>query len=285
LLLGTRQSTDSFERGVYQNQLAEHFEICASALWRIVQTASMWALQNAPHVWLWRSPSMASILQDKQPATGQHLALPYLAAGLIGLACAGLLGRTWHTATPRPAMNLQQAIADFDTGHPAAATIAFRTLANAGDPHAAYWYGHALDRDSGTQADVKVAMVQYAKASAGGVARAGTRLGELYLDGNAVPPDFAKARSYLTEAAQRGDARAALDLGRMLHEGIGGPADPVAAYAWLEVASLRGNAQARQERDRLLPNLLPAQQVAAIQQVSKIMPAVTGTAVASPAHT
>jgi TPR repeat protein len=77
-------------------------------------------------------------------------------------------------------------------------------LADAGDPHAAYWYGHALDRGLGTPVDVKAAMTQYAKASAGGVTQAGTRLGELYLDGNAVPPDFAKARSYLTEAAPHG---------------------------------------------------------------------------------
>jgi TPR repeat protein len=228
---------------------------------------------------------MANILQGRKPATGHGLALPYLAAGLLGLAGAGLLGRTWHTPTPRPAMNLQQAVSDFDTGHLTAATTAFRTLANAGNPRAAYWYGHALDRGLGTPVDVKAAMTQYAKASAGGVTQAGTRLGELYLDGNAVPPDFVKARFYLTEAARHGNARAALDLGRMQREGIGGPADPVAAYAWLEVASLRGNTQAQQQRDRLLPTLSPAQQAEAIQQATEIMPVVAGKTTASPAKT
>jgi len=92
---------------------------------------------------------MANILQDRKPATGHVLALPYLATGLLGLAGVGLLGRTWHT--PTPAMNLQQAVSDFDTGHLTAATAAFRTLANAGDPHAAYWHGHALDRGLGTR--------------------------------------------------------------------------------------------------------------------------------------
>jgi len=228
---------------------------------------------------------MANILQGRKQAAGQHLALPYLAAGLIGLTCAGLLGRTLQTPTPMPAMNLQQAVAYFDTGHLTAATIAFRTLANAGDPHAAYWYGHALERGLGTPVNVKAAMAEYARASSGAVMQADTRLGELYLDGNAIPPDFAQARSYLTEAAKGGDARAALDLGRIQREGIGGPADPVAAYAWLEVASLAGNAQAQQERDRLLPTLSPAQQAEAIQEIGKIMPTVAGNTAARPAKT
>jgi TPR repeat protein len=227
---------------------------------------------------------MSNILQNRKPAMGHRLALPYLAAaGIIGLASAALLEHTWHTTAPTPPMSLQQAIADFDTGHLTVATAAFRTLANAGDTHAAYWYGHALDRGLGTPANANAAITQYLKASAGGVTQAGTRLGELYLDGNAAPQDFIKARSYLTAAAENGNARAALDFGQMLREGVGGPADPVAAYAWLEVASLRGNAQAQYERNRLLPSLSPAQQTQAIQQVSKIMPVVAANATVPPA--
>jgi TPR repeat protein len=227
---------------------------------------------------------MSNILQNRKPSMGHRLALPYIAAaGIIGMAYAGLLEQTWHTAAPTPPMSLQQAITDFDTGHLTVATAAFRTLANAGDNHAAYWYGHALDRGLGTPADANAAITQYLKASAAGDTQAGTRLGELYLDGNTAPQDFVKARSYLTAAAERGNARAALDLGHMLREGIGGPADPVSAYAWLEVASLRGNAQAQHERNRLLPRLLPAQQAQAIQQVSKIMPVEAANATVPPA--
>jgi TPR repeat protein len=225
---------------------------------------------------------MANILQGSKPTAGQRVALTYLAAGLIGLACAGMVGRTWHAAATPP-MNLKQAVSDFDTGHLTAATAAFRTLADAGDPHAAYWYGHALDLGLGTPTDAKAALAQYAKASAGGVTRAGTRLGELYLDGNAAPQDFVKARAYLTAAAEGGNARAALDLGHMLRDGIGGPADPVTAYAWLEVASLRGNTLAQHERDGLLPSLAPAQQAHAMQQVSKLMPVVAAKATVPPA--
>ena len=107
--------------------------------------------------------------------------------------------------------------------------------------------------------------------------QADARLGELYLSGNAIPPNFVEARSYLTTAAKRGNPRAALDLGRMLEQGIGSPADPVGAYAWLEVSSLGGNAQARAERDHLLPALSPAQQAEAVQQANAIGPVAVGS--------
>jgi TPR repeat protein len=226
---------------------------------------------------------MANIIQNGKSATSPWLSLPYLAAGLIGVACAGLVGHAWQTPEPVGAMNLQQAVSDFDSGNLTAGTAAFRDLAAKGDPHAAYWYGHALDFGLGVPPDAKAAIAQYQKAWAGGITQAGTRLGELYLDGNAVPPDFAKAHSYLTEAAKRGDARAALDLGRMLRDGIGVPADPVSAYAWLEVATLRGNAQAQGDRDRLLPTLSPAQQAAASQQATADLPVVPVSAPAVPA--
>lgn len=226
-----------------------------------------------------------TLQQGRKPPASQGMVLPYLAAGLIGVACAGLVGRTLQGPAVVPANNLKQAVSDFDTGNLTTATSAFRSLANKGDPHAAYWYGHALDLGLGTPADIKAAITQYQKAWAGGVTQAGTRLGELYLDGNAIPPNFAMARTYLTEAARRGDARAARDLGGMLRDGIGGPADPVSAYAWLEVASLRGNAQAQVERNRLLPTLSPAQQAAASQQATADLPAVAGNKTAPPAKT
>ncbi len=216
---------------------------------------------------------MANILPYGNPQAGPRPALVYIVAAVVGLACLGMLVCALSASVPAPAMNLQQAVADFDAGQLAFAANAFRTLAEAGDPHAAYWYGHALDRGLGTTADIKAAMAQYEKAWAGGVVQAGTRLGELYLVGNAIPPDFTQARSYLTAAARDGDTRAEVDIARMLDQGIGAPADPVAAYAWLEVAALRGNAQARLERDRLLPTLPAAQQAQAIQQATAILAA------------
>jgi TPR repeat protein len=212
---------------------------------------------------------MANVLNDRQPTSGHRHMVTYIAAGVFGLACAGLFGRAWQQpAAVPPAATLKQAVAGFDSGHLAPAAAAFKTMAEAGNLHAAYWYGHSLELGLGIPADPQAAIAEYTKASAGGVLQATTRLGELYLQGNAVPPDFTKARAYLTDAAKHGDVRAALDIGRVLRQGIGGPADPVAAYAWLEVASLRGSVPARLERDRLLTTMAPAEQAAGSQQAA-----------------
>jgi hypothetical protein len=106
---------------------------------------------------------MANILNDRQqPSAGQRHIVPYIAAGMIGLASAGLIGRTWQPAAPAPAASLPQAISNFDAGALTPAAAAFKTMADAGNPHAAYWYGHALDRGLGIPADPKAAIAQYA---------------------------------------------------------------------------------------------------------------------------
>jgi TPR repeat protein len=220
---------------------------------------------------------MKSIWDDMKPRAAHWSSLPYVGAALAGLVYPGVMAGTWYSLKPRPAdVTLQQALYAFDTGHLAPATQAFQALADRGDPHAAFWYGHALDYGLGVPVDTKAAVKQYEKAAAGGVIQADARLGELYLDGNRVLPDFSKARSYLTVAAKAGNAPAAIDLARMLKQGIGSAADPVGAYAWLEVASLERNALARSERDRLLPSLSPAQQAQAIQQAHALVPSAAG---------
>jgi TPR repeat protein len=231
---------------------------------------------------------MANVFEEPKPRPGQVMPYLAMAMGIVTLASVGIVSLLWDDPPRLPAPSLQRAIAAFDSNHLTSATGAFRVLADKGDPTAAFWYGHALERGLGTQQDITAAIAQFQKALAGGVTRAGTSLGELYLNGNAIPPDFTKARAYLTAAAKSGDSRAALDLGRMFREGIGAPADPVAAYAWLEVASLDGNAAARQERNELLPNLSPAQQAEAVQQARVLgsgpaKPAPAATAAARPA--
>jgi len=213
---------------------------------------------------------MANIIRQPTPTKGPKLALTYLTAGCIGLIAAGLVGTRLHPPTAVAASSLQQARAEFDAGDLPAAASAFKTLADKGDPQAAYWYGYALNEGLGVPVDAREAIAQYDKAWSGGVTQAGTRLGEIYLNGNLIPPQFGKARSYLTDAAQRGDAGAALDLGHMLRAGIGGPADPVKAYAWLEMAALKGNGEARVERNQLLATLSPQQQDAAAQQAASL---------------
>jgi TPR repeat protein len=55
-------------------------------------------------------------------------------------------------------------------------------------------------------------------------------LGVLYLNGEGVPADPARARSLFERAAEGGHARARLNFALMLANGQGGPRDLVAAY-------------------------------------------------------
>ena len=199
-----------------------------------------------------------------------NLFFPYLAVGMIALVGAGIVGRNLRVEQVPTTATLQQAVSTFDGGNLGLGTAEFQKMSDAGDPHAAYWYGHALSSGLGTAIDPRAAIVQYKKALAGGVTRAATALGELYLNGNLIPPQFSLARNYFMQAAHGGDADAALDLGHMLRDGIGGPTDPVQSYAWLEVAALRGNAQAKVERNRVLPTLSLDQQAAASQLVQSL---------------
>jgi TPR repeat protein len=56
-------------------------------------------------------------------------------------------------------------------------------------------------------------------------------LGEIYLHGNLVLPDFAQAKTYLESSAYQGNPRAAMLLGQMYRVGIGMTANPTETYA------------------------------------------------------
>ena len=89
----------------------------------------------------------------------------------------------------------------------------------------------------------------YKKAAEQNIVAAEARLGELYLNGDLVTPDFSQAKSYLERAAYHADPRSAMLLGQMYRVGIGTAVDQKQAYAWSEVASLEGSdfAEARAE--------------------------------------
>src|ERR1700722_4550591 len=71
---------------------------------------------------------MTDMRQGGKAAAGRWLALPYLVAGLIGVACAALVGHAWEKSIPVPATNLRQALSDFDSGRLTAATGEIRAL-------------------------------------------------------------------------------------------------------------------------------------------------------------
>jgi TPR repeat protein len=69
-----------------------------------------------------------------------------------------------------------------------------------------------------------------------GNAEAQTALGDMYVNGEGVPQDFAEAVAWYRKAAKQGHAFAQGDLGLMYAEGEGVPQDFVQAHLWLTLA-------------------------------------------------
>ena len=123
----------------------------------------------------------------------------------------------------------------------------------------------------GIPRNVANAIALYKKAADQNIVAADARLGELYLNGDSVTPDFSQAKSYLRQAAYHADSRSAMLLGQMYRAGIGTPVDQMQAYAWSEVASLEGNEFAVRERNSSLHDLDVSDQQAAVAHAHDIM--------------
>jgi len=159
---------------------------------------------------------------------------------------------------------------DYDT-----ARKAFSELAGNRDGMAQYWLGHMTELGLGMARDPRKAVALYEQAADRGVLAAELRVGEIFMRGDILPPDFRKAKIYLDRAAYHGDARAALHLSEIFQRGLGVPANSVEAYAWAEVAALEGNVPARRERDASLRDLQPDDQRLASARAGEIMQQIT----------
>jgi Sel1 repeat len=194
-----------------------------------------------------------------------------VAATLVG-AVIGAIGQGWHwpDGMKPPAGSLQQAEEALHDGNDKDAVALFTRLADQNNGDAQYWLGYMTEHGIGVRRDPAKAVDLYKKAAAHDVVAAELRLGEIYLDGNLVLPDFQQAKSYLETAAYRGDSRAAMVLGRMYRDGLGMSADPIQAYAWSEVATLEGNPAGEVERDAAIGKVNAADQQAAIAKATEI---------------
>jgi len=167
--------------------------------------------------------------------------------------------------------NLEFAEHAFQTGDDKTALKLFNELASKNNPNAEYWLGHMNEIGLGIPRDVTRAIGLYKKAAEQNIVPAEARLGELYLNGDLVTPDFSQARSYLQQAAYHADPRSAMLLGQMYRAGIGTAVDQKEAYAWSEVASIEGSEFAVRERDSSLHDLDVSDQQAAIAHAHDIM--------------
>ena len=106
------------------------------------------------------------------------------------------------------------------------------------------------------------------KAAEQGDANIQGQLGAMYLLGQGVPQDSAKALGWYSKAAEQGHANAQYDLGLMYSEGNGVPQDNVEAYKWFTLAAGNGVLMAKQFRKDITPKMTPAQ-IAEAQRLAR----------------
>jgi TPR repeat protein len=179
---------------------------------------------------------------------------------------------------------LQQAERAFRNGKDDTAVAEFTKLANGNNPTAQYWLGHMTELGLGVSRNPAKAIALYKQAAAHKEVAAECRLGEIYMNGDLVPPDYSLAKSYLGEAAHQGNSQAAMLLGQMYGNGLGSTANMQEAYAWSEVSVLEGSATARQERASALKALSPDDQKAAITLAESLLTDIKHTATSQSAE-
>ena len=97
------------------------------------------------------------------------------------------------------------------------------------------------------------------KAAEQGDANIQVQLGAMYLLGQGVPQDNAKALAWYSKAAEQGHANAQYDLGLMYSEGKSVPQDYVEAHKWFSLAAAQGVRMATQFRKDVTRKMTPAQ--------------------------
>lgn len=112
--------------------------------------------------------------------------------------------------------------------------------------------------DGGDYAAAVAAWLPLAEA---GDAEAQVALADLYLYGQGVPADPARAADWYRRAAVQGDAVAQLNLGDLYSRGIGLPRDLAKAYVWLARAAKQGRRWA-EEQAKLVQRQLTSDQLA-----------------------
>jgi len=119
--------------------------------------------------------------------------------------------------------------------------------------------GHADDFAVGARAydggRVSEAVASWQQAAAAGHTGAMTALANLYLFGERVPRDPARAASWFPQAAERGDMTAQLNLGDLYRQGLGVVKNKIKSYFWLNRAAEQGNDWAKTTQQQLAKSM------------------------------
>lgn len=124
----------------------------------------------------------------------------------LGLLLGSIFGHAvgLNRALLKPSTSsLSRAEQDFRSGHYGMARRLFNKLADSNSAAGLYWLADMTEHGLGAPPDPQKALDLYMKASRQGFVPAELRLGEIYLRGDMVLPDFSKAKKYLEEATYR----------------------------------------------------------------------------------
>lgn len=111
-----------------------------------------------------------------------------------------------------------------------------------------FYSGHAISRDASGKIldyDLESAAAWFYRAAEQGHAAAQFNLGLMYVEGQSVPKDSAKAVELFTKSAEQGNVDAQNNLGVMYFVGEGVSRDVDKAKQWFEKAAAQGNAEAK----------------------------------------
>ncbi len=114
-----------------------------------------------------------------------------------------------------------------------------------GKVRAEHFLGAMFMEGDGVPQDYAKAFEWYTKADEHGHIRAKQNLGYIYYTGKGVPVDYAKAFEWYKKAAEQGDVTAQFMLGSMHYNGEGVQQDYVKAFEWYTKAAEQGLANAQ----------------------------------------
>lgn len=105
--------------------------------------------------------------------------------------------------------------------------------------------------------DYTTALREWMPLAEQGNAAAQHDLGQMYVNGNGVPQDYAEAVKWFRLAAEQ-YAPAQASLGWLYKLGLGVPQDFVTAHMWFNISAAGGNTFAATRRDEVAASLTPA---------------------------
>ncbi len=110
-----------------------------------------------------------------------------------------------------------------------------------------------------TQGRFDLARRQFEVAANAGSAAAQYHLGLMHARGEGTTPDLVAAARWFALAAEQDHAHSQFILGHMYARGDGVARDLVSAHMWFSAAAAAGWWKAREARERLVPEMTPAE--------------------------